>query len=74
MGDPPHNNGDHGGKKGGAPPHPGGNNGLREAGISLESVIAGQHTQYVQKLVGGKKGRVAQWAGTTLRKAKWPSQ
>ena len=68
MGNPTHNNGDRGrgGKKG--VPHHGGNNGLREAGISLESIIAGQHTQNVQKLVGGKKGGLPTGQGQPCEK------
>ena len=70
MGDPTHNNGDRrrGGKKGVPLPHHAGNNGLREAGISLESIIAGQHTQYVQKLVGGKKGGLPTGQGQPCEK------
>ena len=70
MGDPTHNNGDRGrgGKKGVPLPHHAGNNGLREAGISLESIIAGQHTQNVQKLVGGKKGGLPTGQGQPCEK------
>ena len=66
MGNPPHNNGDRGGKKG--VPHHGGNNGLRETGISLESIIVGQHTQNVQKFVGGKKGGLPTGQGQPCEK------
>ena len=68
MGNPPHNNGDRGGKKGVPLPHHGGNNGLREAGISLESIILCQRTQYVQKLVGGKKGGLPTGQGQPCEK------
>ena len=56
------------GKKGCPTPYHGGNNGLREAGISLESIIVGQHTQYVQKLVGGKKGGLPSGQGQPCEK------